>query len=182
MGEFIKYYGEFFSLEIPLLTALLLGIIYILAFLGAVYYGIDLCQKFKESTIGKPIQIILALTPIFLILYPSILKYYPQELISINATIGVLEILSLIYFMIWKTFYIIVELLFKSFVFLIRVVLYALVISIIVVVLGIKDINQDYIFLLAILYRLFEIKDSISNNFQRVYGNLIYNLKCLFSF
>jgi len=165
-----------------LLIAFLLGIIYIISFLGAVYYGIDLCQKFRESAIGKPIKIILVLTPIAFIFYTPLLKIYPEKIVSINATVGILEILSLVYFMIWKTIYIIVELLFRSFIFIIRILIYMLIVFLGFGLMGIDISKEDYVLLVVIGYRLFEIRSIIYENFRRIYGNLIFNLRCIFSF
>ena len=48
--------------------------------------------------------------------------------------------------------------------------------------IGIDTYNEDYIIILAIGYRLFEIKNEIYDNFRRVYGNFIFNVRCVFSF
>lgn len=182
MENIIRIYGELFAFEVPLLIAFFLGIIYIMSFLGAVYYGVDLCQKFRESAIGKSIKIILALTPIAFIFYAPLLKIYPEQIVSINATVGILEILSLVYFMIWQTIYIIIELLFRSFIFLIRILIYMLIILLGLELMGIDIPNEDYVLLVAIGYRLFEIRSVIYDNFRRIYGNFIFNLRCIFSF
>jgi len=182
LENIIRIYGELFAFEVPLLIAFFLGMIYIIAFVGAVYYGIDLCQKFKGSVISKPVKIILVLTPIAFIFYAPLLKIYPKEIVSINATVGILEILSLIYFMIWQTIYIIIEFLFRSFIFIIKILIYMLIILMGLLLIGIDTYNENYIMILVIGYRLFEIKSEIYDNFRRVYSNFIFNIRCVFSF
>ena len=182
MENIIRIYGKLFALEVPLAIAFFLGIMYIIAFVGAIYYGIDLCQKFKNSVIGKPVKIILVLTPISFIFYAPLLKMYPEEIVTINATVGILEILSLIYLMIWQTIYIVIEFIFRSFIFIIRILIYMLIIATGLLLIGIDTYNEDYIIILAIGYRLFEIKNEIYDNFRRVYGNFIFNVRCVFSF
>ena len=178
----IKFYGELFSYEVPLLVAFLLGIVYIFAFLGAVYYSVDLCQKFRDSSIGKFVKIILVLTPLSFIFYSPLLQIYPEKIITINATVGVLEILSLLYLMIWQTLYIIIELLFRSMIFLIRILVYMVIILLGLYLVQPETLNENHVILAAIGYRLFEIRISIYANFTRIYGNVIFNLRCVFSF
>jgi len=178
----MKYLSELFAFEVPLLIAVLLGIIYIFSFLGAVYYGVDLCQKFRDSSIGKFVKIILVLTPFSFIFYPSLLQMYPEEIITINVTVGLLEIFSLFYLMIWQTLYIIIELLFRSMIFLIRILVYMVIILLGLYLVQAETLNENYVILAAIAYRLFEIRASIYENYIRIYGNLIFNLKCVFSF
>jgi len=182
----IKIYGDLFAFEVPLVTAFFLGIIYIVAFMGAVYYGVDLCQKFKESVISKPIKIILVLTPISFIFYPPLLKMYPEEIVTINATVGVLEILSLIYLMIWQTIYIVIGFIIRGLFFTIIILIYMLIITAGLLLIGIDSYDENYVIAFAIGYRLFEIKNEVYNsfkdNFKRIYGNFIFNIRCVFSF
>lgn len=181
MESAIKAIGDIFAVEVPLLCALILGIVYIVAFLGAVYYGIDLCQKFNESVIGKPIKIVLALTPIALIIYAPLLKYYPEQFVTINATIGILEIISLIYLIIWQSIYILIELYLRTAFFIIRIIIYLLVVEVGLLIIGVQTVNNNYALIIVIVYRLYEIRDQILNNLSRIYENFLFNVKCVVS-
>ena len=182
MNSLIKNYGSLFPFDLPFFIAFILGMVYMFAFFGAVYYGIDLCKKLEDSSIGKFVKIILVLTPLSFIFYPSLLQIYPEKIITINATVGVLEILSLLYLMIWQTLYIIIELLFRSMIFLIRILVYMVIILLGLYLVQPETLNENYVILVAIGYRLFEIRTNLSENFIRIYGNLIFNLRCVFSF
>lgn len=181
MESVVKAIGDIFAFEVPLLCALFLGFVYIVAFFGAVYYGVDLCQKFNESVIGKPVKIILALTPIALIVYAPLLKFYPQQFISINATVGVLEIISLIYLMIWQSIYIFIELYLRTAIFIIRISFYLSAIGVGLLVIGVQNINYYYILIGVMVYRLYKIRNKILNNFSRIYKNFLFNIKCVVS-
>jgi hypothetical protein len=177
-----RIFGDFFAFEVPIFLALILGIVYIIAFFGAVYYGVDLCRKFEDSIIGKPVKIVLALTPILLIFYAPLLKIYPEKFIEINATIGLLEIISLVYFMFWQSLYILAELLFKVTLFFLRVLFYMFILGVGLLLVGFETFDMNYLLIVVVGYRLFEIKDIIIDSFTRVSGNLWFNLRCVFSF
>ncbi len=181
MKGLIELIGEFYSYDVPVSIAILLGVVYIVSFLGAVYFGIDLCQKFRESIIGKYVKIIFAVTFFAFIFYPALLKFYPQEIMSINATLGILEIVSLLYLMFWQGIYISFVFYIKGAIFIIRVLFYSIIILVILQLVNIDIINIDYVITLAIFYRLFEIRDDIYNNSTRIYRNLLYNFKCIFT-
>lgn len=182
MENGIKVLGEIFAFEVPLLLALVLGVVYIIAFFGAVYYGVDLCQKFEESVIGKPIKIILVLTPIALIFYTPLLRFYPEQFVTINATIGLLEIVSLIYLIMWQSIYIFFEFYIRVSFFAIRVLIYMMVIGLGLLLVGIQTVNYDYLIIAAVTYRLFEIREQILSNLFRIYRNFIFNVKCIVTF
>lgn len=176
MHELIKTIGEQFPITLPLLYALTLGVIYIFAFIGAVYYGIDLCEKFKNSAIGKFSKLIIAATPIALVCYAPLLKLYPQELITISSTLGILEIFSLIYLMFWQSIYLILKALLYGYV----IVFYSLMLAFLASFLEfVPHVSIVLIAATAILF--YQIKFNPIDEFRRLSNNFQHNIKCLFS-
>jgi len=181
LKEIIDFIGEIFAFNVNIEFAFLLGIIYIIAFLGAVYYGIDLCAEFQSSYINKWIKVVLALTPIAIIMYPTLIHLYPNDIITINATMGILEIVSIIYIILIQSIQLLFILIFKGFLFGFKVALYVYIIAIILSILNIKMYNFDMLVYASIALNIYQSRESLKNTFSRINGNLIYNLKCLFS-